>query len=612
MLFGAYFLLDLLDVLLVHPEEVFGLLFTAGWSVLLAAIALLLPRLGGQIFFGITYTMFLAWSLTQSGYYAVFNKLMWVQDLFYIGEGVGFLGDTLGAFPASWWIGGVLLIGLGVLIVWKFPATEAGFKPRLPLICAAVAAVVALFVLPMTVFFRDNRNLEESGQTSSYRMIYDGMYDAQRVYDICGLYHMTVRDIWTHQIYPKTPAYAKTVKTKTDEIRDYFASRKQHQDNAMTGIFKDKNVVLVLMESMDDWTITQEDTPTLHKLMAEGINFTDFYTPGFGTARTLNTEFCINTGIYLPTTGDYVFDYLPTNSFDQSLASLAVKNGYSAEVFHYNEPTFYSRGIMEPAIGYDAYNSFMDHVTEGNEAQIYDENMLFDVPALQERFFREGPTLNTIITRSAHLGYDYNEKLSQYALERYPEYRGRYGSEEEDCIRVKAKLVDDMFARLLTELEKNGQLENTVIIGVSDHYAYGFTDTEELMRLSGEEYTVMMERTPFFVWSADAQAMEVDKTLNTSDFLPTVLNLLGIESPYHYLGQDAFDPSYDGYALFPDGTWISDGVACRFSTNGDTNIICNKNGRELTEEYLSRMAQIVQEYIYVSNLLLSCDYYGAK
>ena len=68
-------------------------------------------------------------------------------------------------------------------------------------------------------------------------------------------------------------------------------------------------------------------------------------------------------------------------------------------------------------------------------------------------FFREGQTFNTIITRSAHLSYKYNEVLSHWGLKKYPEYRGMYGSEEEDCARVKAKLVDDMFARLLEELE---------------------------------------------------------------------------------------------------------------------------------------------------------------
>ena len=113
----------------------------------------------------------------------------------------------------------------------------------------------------------------------------------------------------------------------------------------MTGTFAGKNVIMVLMESMDDWMITPEDTPTLYRMMGESINFTDFYTPGYGTARTINSEFCMNTGIYLPTNGDYVFDYV-TNDWSQSIASQMTANGYTSEVFHYNTPDFYSRGVL--------------------------------------------------------------------------------------------------------------------------------------------------------------------------------------------------------------------------------------------------------------------------
>ena len=59
----------------------------------------------------------------------------------------------------------------------------------------------------------------------------------------------------------------------------------------------------------------------------------------------------------------------------------------------------------------------------------YDDCLLFDIPELNQLFFREGKTFNTIITRSAHLSYVYNEVLSHYALKKYPDYRGKYGSQ---------------------------------------------------------------------------------------------------------------------------------------------------------------------------------------
>ena len=606
---GAYFFVECLAYFLLLPGEWFPFAFGALWSILLASICLCLPRKVGRIVFGITFYFYLAWMLAQVGYYSVFGRMLWLQDIFYAGEGAQFFGDIIGAFPVLWWIGGLTLLTLGAVVIWKYPKTTFAFGCHVASLSLSIACVVGLCLMPEAVFLKDKDiwgTRSEYAQSSSYRANYNTMYDARNLYNICGVYQLTLRDIWRHQIYPLTPAYLAAQEAEISMLDAYFAQRGEKQNNEMTGLFQGKNVVFVLMESMDDWLITPEDTPTIYKMMEEGINFTNFYTPGYGTARTINSEFCANTGIYLPTNGKYVFNYV-TNSFNQSLPSRATANGYTAEVFHYNTPDFYSRGVFEPAMGYRQYNCYADYETEKNK--LYDDCLLFDIPELNDLFFREGQTFNTIITRSAHLSYVYREVLSNYALKKYPSYKGMYGSEEEDCARVKAKLVDDMFARLLTELENHGQLENTVIMAITDHYTYGYLNMDELYAHSGvAEDTLLLEKTPCFVWSVDCPKVEVTKTLNTADFVPTMLNLLGDVSPYHYLGQDAFDPGYEGYALFPNGSWISDGVVYSRST-GKGEILLNAKNKDLTGEYMQEMARKTSEFINISNLLLTCDYY---
>ena len=603
-----YFGIELLAYLLMKPGESSPLIFGLLWALLLSGICLQLPRLISKIFFGLTYYFSLLWGLAQVGYYCVFGRMMWLRDIFFAGEGAEFLGDILGAFPVLWWVGGIVLFLGGIVLIWKFPKPSKTWTGRGASLAVAVVCIAGLFLLPERIFMKDLDiwgTRSEYAQSSSYRATYNTMYDARNVYNITGVHQLSFRDVWKHHIYPLTPAYRAALKDQEQQVDEYFSRRPEKQTNEMTGAFQGKNVVMVLMESMDDWMITQEDTPTLYRMMEEGINFTDFYTPGYGTARTINSEFCMNTGIYLPTNGNYVFDYV-TNDFSQSMASQAVANGYTSEVFHYNTPDFYSRGAFEPAMGYDGYNCYADYESDTN--RLYDDCLLFDIPELNDLFFREGPTFNTIITRSAHLSYKYNEVLSYYGLKVYPEYRGKYGSQEEDCARLKAKLVDDLFARLLEELEKNGQLENTVILAMTDHYTYGFLNTDELMTLSGVEESLLLEKTPCFVWSADCTAQEVTKTLNTADFVPTMLNLLGFDSPYSYLGQDAFDPNYEGYALFPNGSWISDGVVY-LNNGGKSEIYANEKNKELTSEYLTEMTNRVNDFIHVSNLLLTCDYY---
>lgn len=596
--FGAFYLIELLCFCLLRPQGAMGLGFGALWAAMLAGIVLFLPRKAGRIVFGILYFTMLLWALAQAGYYLVFNKMMWLSTIAYAGEGAGFLGDVLLGFPFFWWIGLILMLALGALLIWKFPRMPKTWLRRLPLLPISAILLVGLCILPGAAFPKDK---DEYHLSSSPRAIYDTMYEAKRVYDITGIYQMTLRDIWVNEIYPLTPKYKATLTQQTQTIDNYFAKREESAPNALTGAFAGKNVILVLMESMDDWMINYQNTPTIRRLMKEGINFTNFYTPGYGSARTLNSEFCMNTGIYLPTTGSYVFDYI-TNSFKQSMASQATANGYSAKVFHYNNPSFYSRDVLEPAMGYESYVAYSQYTKE--RALLCQDTILFDLPEVREQFFRQGKTFNTIITRSAHLGYTYNEIIGYYALQTYPEYRGLYASEEEDCARVKAKIVDDMFARLLEELKAEGQLENTVIIAMTDHYTYGYENMAELYAHSKVDSQLLLEKTPCFIWSADKPGMQIDKVLNTADLLPTVLNLLGIDSPYSYLGQDAFDPNYKGYALFPDGSWICDGVAWQ---NGE--ILMNAQDRTVTQEEIDAMADLSLEYRTVSNLLLTCNYY---
>ena len=164
------------------------------------------------------------------------------------------------------------------------------------------------------------------------------MFNCHRLYQVCGIFQTGIKDVYTNFIYPITPAYAKAQAEGIQQIDAYFENRGQRQENEMTGIFEGKNVVLVLMESMDDWAIG-EHTPTINRLMAEGINFTNFYTPGYGGVRTFNSEFCMNTGSFLSSAGGFAFDYV-TNHFDQSLPSLMRGQGYSAKVYHYNDPSF--------------------------------------------------------------------------------------------------------------------------------------------------------------------------------------------------------------------------------------------------------------------------------
>ena len=608
-LFSCYFLSVTEDF---APEQLWPLAFGGLWAVILGGILRLLPCKWVRVVFGILYFFMAVYAGFQTGYFILFSQMMWLSDFRYASEGADY-ADVLLSYPAEWWWGLLAMILLGVVLLCRFPVWQGSISRRILPGFLAAAAAAGAFCLPEAVFVSDSGIRyagSDYGRSQSAEAAYDNMFNTHRLYQVCGLYQTLAKDIYANAIYPLTPSHALARAQAEKEIHAYFAEKGESGPNAMTGILEGKNVVLVLMESMDDWMIGKH-TPTLERLMSEGIQFTNFYTPVYGGIRTFNTEFCINTGSFLSSQGGYAFDYV-TNHYRQSLAFQLREAGYSAKTYHYNDPTFYSRGEFSPAMGYEeyvCYGDFLENV-EDEEAQklLYDDLLLFDNPGLRGDFFREEKrTLNFIITRSAHLSYKYNEVLSHWGLKKYPQYRGLTGNEETDCAYLKAKLVDDLFARLLEELEQEGQLENTVIIGITDHYTYGYKDVESLLSLSRVKSELLLEKTPCFIWSADLEPQKVEKVLNTSDFLPTVLNLLGVETEFDYIGSDAFDEAYPGFVPFSDGSWVYGTVA--YDTVEEEFLSISAKKQVISGETQMELEKAVQKFIRINNLILETDHY---
>ena len=610
----AFFLMELFAYSWLQPGESWPLWFGAFWAVILGGLLRLLPEKGSRIAFAVVYGLSIVYTVGQTGYYQLFSEMMWLSEFKYASEGSDYF-DILLSYPAGWFLSILGLLVLGIVIVWKYPRFRHPVMPRIAAAVLAVVAAVCMLELPDRIF-EDDRNIRyaksDYGRMQSAEAAYENMFNAHRLYEICGIYQTVMKDIYANVIYPITPSYAAAQEDAEETIGDFFEEEipEPDADNAMTGIFKNKNVVLVLMESMDDWMIG-EHTPTIRRLMEEGISFSNFYTPPYGGIRTFNTEFCINTGSFLSSQGGYAFDYV-TNEYNQSLASLLREEGYSAKLFHYNDPSFYSRDVFSESMGYEDYVYYADYLKEYSEKErtqlLYDDTLLFTNPGLRGEFFRDAEkTLNFVITRSAHLSYKYNEVLSYWGLKKYPEYLGMTGNEETDCALLKARLVDDFFRELLTALEEEGKLSDTVIIGVTDHYTYGYKDEEALLQLSGVSDKLLLEKTPCFIWTRDLAPLEVTKTLNTSDFLPTVLNLLAIESEYAYIGSDAFDEDYEGYALFSDGSWITGDTA--YDAGRDQYLYLKEDAAPVTPQLRQKMDALVEEYTQVNNLILETDYY---
>ena len=560
-------------------------LFSLGFGALFTALALLPPRRWGRLLYGLIYAVWAVYAVVQYAVWRILDRVLFLSDFLFAGEGLDFAGYARQIIDGRLAAVAMLLLLWGVLGVWSLPAGKER-RQALPLLAAFLLAqgfAPRLYApVPETL---DWDAWESSGY--EYERFSSPVYDLA----LTGPYQFVLHDAWL-SVAPDPDGAEKRAR-----VDAFFAERPAHQENEMTGLLAGKNLILVQLESIDDFVLNEQNTPTLARLQREGICFSEFYTPQYSNGYTFNTEFAAQTGLYPYANGNVAYS-LSRSAFPDAAGSLFGDAGYTANSFHKSEAKFYNRGAMHQAFGYEQYHSAL-HYASG-ELEVGVDRFLVDCDELYARMIDTEPFLDFLITYSGHLGYDEIDALTTYALEQYPEYADDSRPYEINGLFAKARLTDDMFARLLERLAEDGLLENTVLCVYDDHYAYGLTDRAVLEEYSAAAGGRLLERTPCFIWYEGCTPRTVDKTMQTVDLLPTLANLFGLPAP-RTLGRAAFDPSYAGCAIFPDGTWLTDAA---YVQNG--KVVWNDG---MAEEEVAEMNAYARRFQEVNDAILDTDYY---
>ena len=590
----------ILDVWLRYKTRSIGLysitelapnLLTLLWAVLLSSIVTMIPsRKWGRIAYGICYYFYMIYTIVQFGVFLVLDRFVYVTDLFLAGEGADYADWVLKFITPSLICQLLALVGFGVVGIIFFPK-----KPELPKKTALVRGLAALMALigisQAGSLYGElaGDNVWDNFQSPAFE--YKRFVSPNFGMQITGVYQFLCRDIQVQL----DRAFSDTSELSA-EIDAYFAEKPDHQGNEYTGILEGKNVIAVMLESIDDWLITPEVMPTLHGMMEGGINFTNLYTPDYASGYTFNTEFAFNLGVYPYSNGNVSYA-LTRSSFPYSIANMFAAEGYNANSFHEGEPDFYNRGPMHTAFGFGIYHCYRDYPLTG--VSVHDDTFLPKNDVLWEAMTGSEPFYSFVITYTAHLPYNQDD-FTVWARSQFPEYNDC--GEELSGLYAKARITDEMFRLMLERLEAEGKLENTVFVCYTDHYAYGLQDKDLLQQKSEEAGSAILEKTPAFIWWSGCEGVQIDKVCQTVDLAPTIMNLFGMEVPKELMGSDILDDSYEGYAIFPYTTWVKDGIYVKYG-----EVQWNDS---MTETEIQQMNAFVQRYYYINDAILDADHYA--
>lgn len=375
-----------------------------------------------------------------------------------------------------------------------------------------------------------------------------------------------VEEVITHEesdspssvIREVSPYLNEIARNETDkkykDLNNYFASQKVTDYNDYTGAFEGKNVVVLLLESVNDAIIDEDNFPNFTKMYNEGWHWINNYSPR-NSCATGNNEFSAMTSLY-SIYNTCTSNVYKNNTYFESIFGLFNQAGYRTNSFHNFVEWYYYRSTIHPNMGSGKYYGARDLGIK--TASNYGE-WPSDIELMDKAFNiildsdDDRPFMTFITTVSSHQPYT---NSSTYGDLYKKDFQSLGYSAPVSRYLSKLKVVDNALGLMMKKLEEKDKLNDTVIVMLADHYPYGLKKdyVKEMIKYDLGDYDI--EKTPFVIYNPEMIPEEHTEYNSYINLLPTLANLMNLEyDPRLYMGTDLFSSSYESMVVFADGSW---------------------------------------------------------
>ena len=337
-------------------------------------------------------------------------------------------------------------------------------------------------------------------------------------------------------------------------LNKYFINNDVTDTNNYTGMFKDKNLIVIMLESVNDIIINKEDYPNFYKMYSEGWHWKNNYSPR-NSCSTGNNEMSGMTSLFSIYNTCTANNYRK-NTYFEAIFNLFNNKGYKTFSAHDYTEHYYYRNEIHTNMGSNAYYGVEKLGIE--YSSIYknwasDEDFMNKVLELIDNVDNKN-FMAWLTTVSSHQPYYYSSIEGDKYLSLYEDMDIRT-----DLKRYKSKLkiLDNALGILLDGLEEKGILDDTVIVMYGDHYPYGLsTDTINTVLDYDTNVDYENERVPFVIYNTDIDSKEFEGYTSYINILPTIANLFDLDyDPRLYMGSDLLSKDYESMVVFADGSW---------------------------------------------------------
>lgn len=567
-------------------------LFTFFYIFLFISLMFYLPKVLSIIFCIITYISFISLFLIHYFMLRIKGEAFSIYELNNATEGAKYLNFLLKELNFKFIFLIIIIILCIIISLILIDKIKKECKPRYKLI--KIIFTILVFFIGVKYAANKLEYTDDDWQNVSYpKYYYLNLVNPKKSLTTMGLYEYTFKDCLNY-LKIKNNTFG-SIEQINNTLNKY---KRNHDSNEFSGIFKDKNLIMIMMESVDYAAISEDSTPTLYKMMHEGWSFSNRYSALSTGGSTILTEYTSLTGLIYNT---IYYNKIMGNDYNYSLPNMFHRNGYITSSFHENNGRYYNREKLHSAIGFDNKNFLFDIYDEvdwdcpndinKNVAYEYcDSQFVNNIDIYNKLVNKDEKFMDFIVTISAHGPYDSSNGLCS-----------DLDGDELKCLKKLSKRTDDLLAGLIENLEKDNLLDDTVIILYTDHQAYSLDYPKKYLNsLKKIDENGSIKALPFVIYSSDLSKKNFDNILvNDIDLVPTILNLFGIEyNANNYIGNDLFDQNRKNLLLFSDGSWY-DGE--KYSE--DKKI--DRNSKKYIENFT-----YVHDILDLNTMIISNNYYS--
>ncbi|MFA8437675.1 LTA synthase family protein [Pueribacillus sp. YX66] len=474
-------------------------------------------------------------------FYRFFNDFITIPVLFQTSN-MGDLGSSI--FELINVTDIVFFIDVIILVVlMKFISAKPGHVTKKQ-VASVFAAALALFAV--------NLGLAETERPQ----LLTRTFDREMLIKNIGVYNYHIYDIFMQSRAQAQRALADS--SEIVDIENYVKANRVKPNENFTGIAKDKNVFVIVLESTQDFVINntvdgEVITPFLNELITESYYFPNFYHQT-GQGKTSDSEFLLENSLY-PLPSGAVFFTHSQNEYDGMPKKLK-EEGYYTSVFHANNKSFWNRDVMYDTLGYDRFydvNSF--NVTEENsigwglkDDDFFQQSIKY-VKNLPQPFYTK------YITLTNHFPFTLDEEDQLI-----PPWDSNSGTLNRYFTTVR--YMDEAVKNFFERIKEEGLYEDSIFILYGDHYGISENHNKAMSQFLEKEVTpfesAQLQKVPFIIHIPGHEGKVIDTVGGQIDMKPTILNLLGIDARDQiYFGNDLFSEERSDFAVFRDGSFIT-------------------------------------------------------